>query len=307
MNRSQHPDALLQQARAYVEKPLGLFQAIRKYVTPYDAKYDDYKKAIELYKQAAIILIKQRQQIEAAQAYEQAAELELRVKRDDYANESFTKAASNYGDADAVGRARCLERMISYWVDTRGNFPAASPYAKTLAGVYEKQLKDETKALETYQNAADWVSDKPFTRRGLLPNVAELASKRGDYARGAENWEETARLHCDSGSITVPSAYPCLFKAGLCRLVNNDMVAISRAFSSYCQMAPGFQRTPEYQTLSEIVDIIERGEPPKVFDAITDKYWERIYRRPHDPKDPYLVMMFDRNKAEIKETPDDFS
>ncbi|KAL8815694.1 MAG: hypothetical protein Q9191_008434 [Dirinaria sp. TL-2023a] len=149
-------------ARAYIEKPLGLFQGIRKYISTYDAKFDDYKKAIELYKQAAIILIKQRQQIEAAQAYEQAAELELWVKRDSDANETFTKAASNYGDADAAGRARCLERIVSYWVDTRGNFSAASPHAKTLAGVYEKQLKDETKALETYQNAADWVSDKPL-------------------------------------------------------------------------------------------------------------------------------------------------
>lgn len=307
MDRSQDPRVLLEQARAHVEKPRSSFSTVRKFVSTYDGKFDDYKEAIELYKQAAVTLVKQRQQVQAAQAYEQAAELEFRVKRGHEANETLQRAVSNYGDADGAGKARCLERIIAYYIDTRGSFSSAASYAKTLAGVYEKQLKDETKALEAYQNSADWIG-QPFSRRALLPNIAELASKNGDYIRGAENWEETARIFCDQNKATmIPSAYPCLFKAGLCRLIGGDMVAISHSLSSYCQMATGFQGTPEYRTLSEMVDIIERGESPEKFEEVATNYWPKKYIKEDDPKDPYLVMMFNRNKDEIKERPEDFS
>ena len=70
-------------------------------------------------------------------------------------------------------------------------------------------------------------------------------------------------------------------------------------------MTPGFQGSPEYQTLSEMADSIERGEP-EAFEATTNNYWFRKMVK-EDQKDRYLVMMFDRNKAEIKERPEDFS
>ena len=83
------------------------------------------------------------------------------------------------------------------------------------------------------------------------------------------------------------------------------VVAISHLVSSYCRMAPGFQNSVEYQTLSEMVDIIERGEPPEAFKTVSETYWRRKYvddwRR-----DPYLVTMFEKNKAEVKERPNEF-
>ena len=83
------------------------------------------------------------------------------MKRDIDACETFQKAASNYGDADGVGKARCLERLIAYSIDSHGKFDSAATHARHLAEVYERQLEDENKAIESYQNAADWLSDRP--------------------------------------------------------------------------------------------------------------------------------------------------
>jgi alpha-soluble NSF attachment protein len=93
---------------------------------------------------------------EAGRALERAAELELDVNRDTDAIRTFKEAADTYDTTDPTGKIRCLQRVINYWVDTKGQFTTAAVYQKNLGELYLNQLNDKDKAIEAYQLAADW-------------------------------------------------------------------------------------------------------------------------------------------------------
>ena len=90
---------------------------------------------------------------------ERAGDLELQVQRDMDAIRTFREASDCYGTADPQGKVRCIQQMISYWVDSKGQFSTAATQQKELAKVYEQDIGDRNKAIEAYQLAAEWFGD----------------------------------------------------------------------------------------------------------------------------------------------------
>jgi len=60
-----------------------------------------------------------------------------------------------YRKSDPQDAARCLDIAINHYT-SKGNFRRAATHKQNLAEVYEKEIGDIAKALESYELAASW-------------------------------------------------------------------------------------------------------------------------------------------------------
>ena len=93
---------------------------------------------------------------EAGQAFEQAASIQTSKlnELDDAAN-TLAEAFKVYRKTDPLDAARCLDVAIDQYT-RKGNFRRAATHKQNLAEVYETEIGDQKKAIESYEMAASW-------------------------------------------------------------------------------------------------------------------------------------------------------
>ncbi|OAA55957.1 vesicular-fusion protein sec17 [Niveomyces insectorum RCEF 264] len=263
---AQDPRALLQKA----DKTLSSAGAGFGFFGGREQKYMD---AADLYIQAANAFRLQRSNIEAGKAFEAAAAVQRNnLKEPDDAANSMADAFKVYRKESPEDAARCLEQAILHYT-SRGNFRRAAKQKEDLGEIYEIDLKDKQGsaklALESYENAAAWYESdgaQALANKNWL-KVAELSASNGDFYKAIDLFEKAAE-----GAITNNlmrySVKDYFFKAGLCHLATEDIIATQRALEKYPNMDPTFMSTREYQLLVDLTSAVEARDVDKFSESL---------------------------------------
>lgn len=109
---------------------------------------------------------------EAGQAFERAAAIQTsNLNEPDDAANTLTEAFKVYRKGDPLDAARCIDFSINHYT-SKGNFRRAATWKQNVAEVYETEIGDQKKAIESYELAASWFENDnaeayadPSTRR----------------------------------------------------------------------------------------------------------------------------------------------
>lgn len=93
---------------------------------------------------------------EAGQALERCASIQTdKLSEPDDAANTLTEAFKVYKKTDPLDAARCLDAAINHYTN-KGNFRRAATNKQHLAELYETEVGDDKKAIESYELAAGW-------------------------------------------------------------------------------------------------------------------------------------------------------
>ncbi|CCU74975.1 vesicular-fusion protein sec17, partial [Blumeria hordei DH14] len=224
---AQDPRALLQKAEKAVVAATGGFSF-------FGGRQEKWENAADLYMQAANAFRMQKQNKEAGEAFEKCAEIQTEKLNDlDDAANTLTEAFKVYKKSDPNDAARCLDVAINHHT-SKGNFRRAATHKQNMAEVYEVELGDMKKAIESYEIAASWFENDnaEALANKLYLKVADLAALEGDYYKAIEHLEKVSATSVNN-NLMKWSVKDYFLKAGLCHLAVGDMVATGRAIEKY--------------------------------------------------------------------------
>lgn len=93
---------------------------------------------------------------EAGVAFEKAADIQTnKLNEPDDAANTMTEAFKAYRKTDPEDAARVLDVAINHYT-SKGNFRRAATHKQNLAEVYELEIGDQKRAMESYEIAASW-------------------------------------------------------------------------------------------------------------------------------------------------------
>lgn len=93
---------------------------------------------------------------EAGIAFEKAADIQTnKLSEPDDAANTMTEAFKAYRKTDPEDAARVLDVAINHYT-SKGNFRRAATHKQNLAEVYELEIGDQKRAMESYEIAASW-------------------------------------------------------------------------------------------------------------------------------------------------------
>ncbi|KAG5440148.1 hypothetical protein PCANB_001717 [Pneumocystis canis] len=206
----------------------------------------------------------------AGEALEKAASMQLKIDEKDDAANTLVEAYKAYRKTNPEDAARVIENAIQMFT-FQGNFRRAAGYKMDVAELYETELMDLQKALESYDEAGEWYSNdqaEALSNKAYL-KVAEIAALEEQYPLAIQKYEEVARKSINN-NLTKWSVKDYFLKAGICHLNSGDMIATRRALEHYVDLDLTFQSTREYKLLDDILHAIESGNP----DMFTEKVRE---------------------------------
>jgi len=291
---AQDPRALLQKAQKAEAGAGGGFAL-------FGGRQEKWEGAAELYSQAANAFRMSKQNKEAGQAFEKAANIQTnKLNEPDDAANTLTEAFKIYRKTDPLDAARCLDVAINHYT-TKGNFRRAATHKQNLAEVYETEIGDPKKAMESYELAASWFEsdNAEALANKLYLKVADLAAIEGDYYKAIEHFDKVSASSV-SNNLMKWSVKDYFLKAGLCHLAVGDQVATSRALEKYRDMDPTFPSTREHQLLVDLYEAVEGGDQ----EAFADKLFQYDQMSKLDKWKTTLLL---RIKNAIEEKGEDFS
>ncbi|KAG9228519.1 soluble NSF attachment protein [Amylocarpus encephaloides] len=291
---AQDPRALIQKAEKAASGASGGFSL-------FGGKQEKWENASELYIQAANAFRLQKQNKEAGQAFEKSADIQTtKLNEPDDAANTMTEAFKVYRKSDPLDAARCLDRAITHYT-TKGNFRRAATHKQNLAEVYETEVGDQKKAIDSYELAASWFeadNAEALANKSFL-KVADLAALEADYNKAIENFEKVSASSV-SNNLMKWSVKDYFLKAGLCHLANGDQVTTNRALEKYRDMDPTFPSTREHQLLVDLYEAIEQGDQEIFADKLFQ--YDQISKL-----DKWKTTILLRIKNAIEEKGEDFS
>lgn len=291
---AQDPRALLQKAQKAEAGAGGGFSL-------FGGREEKWQNAADLYTQTANAFRMTKQNKEAGQAFEKAASIQTnQLKEPDDAANTLTEAFKVYRKSEPLDAARCLDIAINHYTQ-KGNFRRAATHKQNLAEVYETEIGDMKKALESYELAASWFENDnaEALANKLYLKVADLAALEGDYYKAIEQYEKVAQSSVNN-NLMKWSVKDYFLKSGLCLLAVGDSVATARAFEKYRDMDPTFASTREHQLLIDLSAAVEAGDQ--------EEFGGKLYQYDQMSKlDKWKTTILLRIKDAIEEKGDDFS
>lgn len=230
----------------------------------------NYLEASDLYNRAANAFKASREWSEAAHAFEQAAEMDLKGGEQDESSRKLLSAASCYKKCDVRRAIELTEKAIQTLLKA-GRFHMVATHEKDIAELYETHLDDLANAMIYYERAAERYAgeDSISMAQSCQLKMANLAALAGEMERAAQIYEEAASssLH---DQLKKYSVRDYLFRAGLCRLAGGDQVAARRSLESYSTTIDiSFSGTREYKLLFEMLEAMEKGDVDGFTEAIS--------------------------------------
>ncbi|KAI1460760.1 TPR-like protein [Annulohypoxylon moriforme] len=267
----------------------------------FGGREDKYQNAADLYVEAANAFRLQRMSREAGQAFEKAASVQTQHlnEPDDAANtlvDAFKVYRKEYPE-DAV---RCLDIAINQYCK-KGNFRRAASHKESMGEVFENEINDTKRALESYEAAAGWYEgdNASALANKLWLKVADIAALEGDYYKSIEQYEKVAAASINNNLMRY-SVKDYFLKAGICHLATGDMVAANRALEKYRDLDPTFPSTREHQLLTDLAGAIEAGDQ--------DQFTDKLFQFDQMSKlDKWKTTILVRVKNNIEEAGEDFS
>jgi len=291
---AQDPRALLQKAEKAAAGAGGGFSL-------FGGRQEKWEGACELYTQAANAFRMQNQNKEAGQAFEKAANIQTqKLNEPDDAANTLTEAFKVYRKTEPLDAARCLDVAINHYT-SKGNFRRAATHKQNLAEIYEIEIGDQKKAIESYELAASWFENDnaEALANKLWLKVADLAAMEGDYYKAIELFEKVASTAV-SNQLMKWSVKDYFLKAGLCHLAVGDQVATNRAFEKYRDMDPTFPSQREHQLLVDLYEAVEAGDQ--------EMFADKLFQYDQMSKlDKWKTVILLKIKNSIEEKGEDFS
>ncbi|MCJ1350083.1 MAG: vesicular-fusion protein S17 [Icmadophila ericetorum] len=291
---AQDPRALLQKADKALAGAGGGFSL-------FGGRAEKYENAADLYTQAANAFRVQKQGKEAGQAFERAAQIQIKnLNEPDDAANTLTEAFKSYRKTDPEDAARVLQQAISHYT-MKGNFRRAATHQQNLAEVYEVEIGDQKRAVEAYEVAAGWFEsdNAEALANKLFLKVADLAALEGEYYKSIENYEKVAKSSVNN-NLMKWSVKDYFLKAGICHLASGDIVASTRALESYRDLDNTFASTREHQLLTDLAEAVEQGDQ----EVFADKLFQYDQLSKLDKWKTTILL---RVKSGIEEKGEDFS
>ncbi|KAI9848983.1 MAG: vesicular-fusion protein S17 [Sclerophora amabilis] len=292
---------MAQDPRSLLQKADKAAQGAGGGLSFFGGRQDKYENAADLYTQAANAFRLQKQGKEAGLAFERAAAIQTKnLNEPDDAANTLTEAFKSYRKTDPEDAARVLDQAISHYT-LKGNFRRAATHKQNLAEVFEVELGDQKRAIESYETAAAWFEgdNAEALANKLFLKVADLAALEGDYYKSIENYEKVARSSV-SNNLMKWSVKDYFLKSGICLLATNDIVATNRGLETYRELDNTFASTREHQLLVDLTDAVEQGDQ----EAFADKLFQfdRMSKL-----DKWKTTILLRVKSNIEEKGEDFS
>ncbi|KAK5045915.1 hypothetical protein LTR84_008701 [Exophiala bonariae] len=288
------PRALLQKADKAAQGATGGFSL-------FGGRTEKWENAADLFTQAANAFRVQKQNHEAGQAFEKAANIQQTKlnEPDDMAN-TLTEAFKVYRKDSPQDAARVLTTAIGHYT-SKGNFRRAATHQQNLAEVYEMEIGDQKKALQAYETAAQWYEsdNAEALANKLYLKVADLAALEGDYQNAINKLETVAKTSLNNNLMRW-SVKDYFLKAGICHLAAGDQVATRRALDQYRELDNSFASTRENMLLTDLVGCVEEGDQ--------EGFADKLYQFDQLSKlDKWKTTLLLRVKNKIENTEEDFS
>jgi len=291
---AQDPRALIQKAEKAAAGATGGFGF-------FGGRQEKWENAADLYTQAANAFRMQNQNKEAGQAFEKCANIQTqKLNEPDDAANTLTEAFKVYKKTDPLDAARCLDIAINHYT-LKGNFRRAATHKQNLAEIYELEIGDQKKAIESYELAASWFENDnaEALANKLWLKVADLAAMEGDYYKAIELFEKVASTAV-SNNLMKWSVKDYFLKAGLCHLAVGDQVATNRALEKYRDMDPTFPSQREHQLLVDLYEAVEAGDQ--------EMFADKLFQYDQMSKlDKWKTVILLKIKNSIEEKGEDFS
>lgn len=199
-----------------------------------------------------------------------------------------------------------------------GNFRRAATQKQNVAELYEVELGDLKRAIESYELAASWFeadnaeayvfhylknnasTNIPISLANKLwLKVADIAALESDYYKAITNYDRVATSSV-SNNLMKWSVKDYFLKAGLCHLATGDLIATNRAMEKYREMDPTFPSTREHQLIVDLAQTVEDGDQ----EAFADKLFQFDQMSKLDKWKTTILL---RIKNAIEESGEDFS
>jgi alpha-soluble NSF attachment protein len=204
----------------------------------------------------------------AGTAFEKAAEAQIKAGSKDEAANTLVDAFKSYRQDDPASAARCLEQSIEFFT-LRGQFRRAANYQMELGQLYEEDLMDFSKAIESYQTAGDWFegdSAQALASKAFLKS-ADMSALQGEYIKATEVYKKIAS-NALNNSITRWSVKDYFLKIVLCYLAADDQVAATKYLEETASLDHSFTTTREYKFLSGVLEAVQDGDSEKLSNVV---------------------------------------
>lgn len=269
-----NPDEIIAEANKKLGKSSGLFSSIFG-----GSSFTKYEEASDLFTQAANLYKLQRRSADAGKAFEKAAECQIKAESQDEAANTLVEAFKTYKMEAPNDAAKCLEKAINMFVQ-RGQFRRSANFKTDLGELYENELQDIHKAIQSYEDASEWYKGDSAT---ALSNKCSLKAADlycddsvKNYTKAATTYERVAKESLNN-SLAKWSLKDYFLKAILCRLAdNNDYASANAILQRFLQWDPSFQSTKEFEFSNKLIEAVKNGNPDDI--ASASKFFDKFSR-----------------------------
>uniref|UniRef100_T1JB32 Uncharacterized protein n=1 Tax=Strigamia maritima TaxID=126957 RepID=T1JB32_STRMM len=254
------------------------------------------EEACEMYTRAANMLKMAKKWGAAGNSFCEAAALHQKGGSRHDAATCYVDAGNCYKKADPQEAVNCLLKSVEIYTDM-GRFTVAAKHHMTIAEIYESEVIDMEKAIQHYEQAADYFKgeESNSSANKCLLKVAHYAAQLEQYEKAIEIYEQVASSSMES-SLLKYSAKEYFFRAVLCHLCV-DLLNAQHAVQKYEEMYPAFSDSRESKFIKTLMQHLEEQNIDEFTDTVKD--YDSISRL-----DQWYTTMLLRIKKTVAEQPD---
>jgi len=204
---------------------------------------------------------------------------------------NYVDAANCYKKTDPKEAIASLQKAIDIYTDM-GRFPIAAKHHQTIAEIFESELADFDKAMQNYEQAADYFKGEESisSANKCMLKVAQYAAQLENYDKAIQIYEQVAASALESPLLKY-SAKEYFFKASICHLCVDSLNA-QHAIVKYEEQYPAFGDSREAKLIKTLVQHLEDQDVENFTEAV--KGYDSISRL-----DTWYTTMLLRVKKQI--------
>lgn len=254
------------------------------------------EEACDMYVRAANMFKMAKKWSQAGNAFCEAAQLHLKSGSRHDAATAYVDAGNCFKKVDPNEATSVLLKAVEIYTDM-GRFTIAAKHHITIAEIYETEAVDIEKAIQHYEQAADYFKgeESNSSANKCLLKVAQYAAQLEQYEKAIEIYEKVGQSSLES-SLLKYSAKEHFFRAALCNLCVDHLNA-KHAIQKYEEMFPAFTDSRESKLLKTLMQHVEEQNVDGFTEAV--KEYDSISRL-----DQWYTAILLRIKKKMAEQPD---
>ncbi|CAB4254989.1 similar to Saccharomyces cerevisiae YBL050W SEC17 Peripheral membrane protein required for vesicular transport between ER and Golgi, the 'priming' step in homotypic vacuole fusion, and autophagy [Maudiozyma barnettii] len=234
---------------------------------------DSYKleEAADLCIQAAN-LYKLRKELKlAGDAFVKAAVFQIKAGNDDEASNIYTDAYKSYkSSGDATEATDALVCAVDLFTK-KGQFRRAANFKFELGEMYEQDLNDYKKAIDSFETAAEWYSqDQAIALANKCwVRCADLKAMDNQYIEASNVFAKLIK-NSIGNRLSQWSLKEYFLKKGLCELAATDAVAAERTLKEGQHEDPNFVDSREAILLQNLIECTNENDAERLGQCVFD-------------------------------------